>query len=117
MAFRELANPRSPLQTDAISFKSWPSQTKRSRGIGWKTPLSLYLSIIVAIGFAIGHHFYLKSLHGGPVGGVDSQRTVKALNNLFPALVTVMLCISLSTAVLELVCSLLYTNPSSSFSY
>ncbi|PVG01147.1 hypothetical protein CPB86DRAFT_117638 [Serendipita vermifera] len=79
--------------------------TKNSRKAEWKISLALFLPIIVSTGFAVGHHYYLASLHEGPVGGVESQRTVKAINNTFPTIISSMLCISLATAILELVCA------------
>ncbi|PVG01145.1 hypothetical protein CPB86DRAFT_117611 [Serendipita vermifera] len=105
MSFQRPTNRPLLPQEDALDCKTLNAPYKYHRRLEWKTSLTLFVPIVISAGFAIGHHYYLASLHEGPVGGVQSQRTVKAINNTFPTIITALLCISLATAILELVCS------------
>ncbi|KZL64297.1 hypothetical protein CI238_00572, partial [Colletotrichum incanum] len=75
----------------------------------WKAPLTMCLSMMGGVGFAVGHHCFYRSLAGKPlspetyhafgaVGSMTSQQVNIALGTLLASMSKILLSIAVSTA-------------------
>ncbi|KAK1546132.1 hypothetical protein CPAR01_00099 [Colletotrichum paranaense] len=86
----------------------------------WKAPLTMCLSMLGGVGFAVGHHCFYGSLAGTPpssetyydLGGATSQQLNIALGTLLASMSKILLSIAISTAQEQHAWSVLKARPS-----
>ncbi|KXH50910.1 hypothetical protein CNYM01_03364 [Colletotrichum nymphaeae SA-01] len=86
----------------------------------WKAPLTMCLSMMGGVGFAVGHHCFYGSLAGKPpssetyydLGGATSQQLNIALGTLLASMSKILLSIAISTAQEQHAWSVLRARPS-----
>ncbi|KAG7045572.1 het-r protein [Colletotrichum scovillei] len=86
----------------------------------WKAPLTMCLSMMGGVGFAVGHHCFYGSLAGTPpssetyydLGGATSQQLNIALGTLLASMSKILLSIAISTAQEQHAWSVLKARPS-----
>ncbi|KAK1704533.1 uncharacterized protein BDZ83DRAFT_772145 [Colletotrichum acutatum] len=86
----------------------------------WKAPLTMCLSMMGGVGFAVGHHCFYGRLAGTPpssetyydLGGATSQQLNIALGTLLASMSKILLSIAISTAQEQHAWSVLKARPS-----
>ncbi|EXF82174.1 hypothetical protein CFIO01_09257 [Colletotrichum fioriniae PJ7] len=103
-----------------MSTSEKEGSSKSQHLYAWKAPLTMCLSMMGGVGFAVGHHCFYGSLAGTPpspetyydLGGATSQQLNIALGTLLASMSKILLSIAISTAQEQHAWSVLKARPS-----
>ena len=94
----KVLSPAIPPPTKEMQHDQATSSSKRSKHIDPIAPITMIVSLILGVGFALGHHFFYNSRDGTSVGNTTQQEWYIRVGTYFAYLVTFTLGVAIATA-------------------
>ena len=94
----KVLSPATPPSTKEMQHNEATSASKPSNHIDPIAPIIMIASLILGVGFALGHHFFYNSRDGTSVGNTTQQEWYIRVGTYFAYLVTFTLGVAIATA-------------------
>ena len=91
----KMFSPAMPFQTKEMQATS---SSKHSKHIDPIAPIIMITSLVLGVGFALGHHFFYNSRDGTSVGNTTQQEWYIRVGTYFAYLVTFTFGVAIATA-------------------
>lgn len=94
----KMVTPAIPPPTKEMQHDQVTSSSKHSKHIDLIAPIIMIASLVLGVGFALGHHFFYNSRDGTSVGNTTQQEWYIRVGTYFAYLVTFTLGVAIATA-------------------